>query len=239
LGIHRKHWRVAVERTVLASVRAFHFLHKVRFGGLSETKRPDLGSERSDAVSSDSAEGGGLKRKPRRHEAGEAQNCTDSDSSTVDDLTEQPRPSSRARRTQAPRPTTTAAADRLLIAHSANATDPRQTSPRAHRASTLSRVHGGKSKRRTRKADMARAHIVTVAERDSMLSVSGRPHRLCRQQQLKRKRCGRASIASVFDTDDPDHRPIQRHRHAPADPPDLKTLWTHWRRMEPRKRRRT
>jgi hypothetical protein len=198
-----------------------------------------MNSEHSDAVNSNIAEGVGTKRKPHRSEAGDAQNCTDSDSSTVNDLTEKPRPSSRARRTQAPRSTTTAAADRLLIAHSANATDPRQTSPRAHRASTLSRVHGGISKRRTRKADMARAHIVTVAERDSMLSVSGRPHRICRQQQLKRKRCGRASITSVFDTDDPDHRPIQQHRHVPEDPPDSEMLWTHWRRMEPRKRRRT
>jgi hypothetical protein len=36
LGIQRKHWQVAVELSVLASVRASHFLHTVRFGG-----RPD------------------------------------------------------------------------------------------------------------------------------------------------------------------------------------------------------
>ena len=29
LDVDRKSWKLAVERTVLASVRAFHFLHKV------------------------------------------------------------------------------------------------------------------------------------------------------------------------------------------------------------------
>ena len=33
LDIQRKHWQIAIEQTALASVRAFHFLHKVRFGG--------------------------------------------------------------------------------------------------------------------------------------------------------------------------------------------------------------
>jgi hypothetical protein len=41
LDIQRKHWRVAVEQTALASVRAFHYLHKVRFGGLLEPVQPD------------------------------------------------------------------------------------------------------------------------------------------------------------------------------------------------------
>jgi hypothetical protein len=33
---------VAAECSILASVRAFHFLHKVRFGGLSNAMRSDL-----------------------------------------------------------------------------------------------------------------------------------------------------------------------------------------------------
>ncbi len=41
LGIQQRHWRVAIERAALASVQAFHFLHKVRFGGPT---RPDLAS---------------------------------------------------------------------------------------------------------------------------------------------------------------------------------------------------
>ncbi len=38
LDIQRKHWRVAVERIALSSVRAFRFLQKVRF----EAVRPYL-----------------------------------------------------------------------------------------------------------------------------------------------------------------------------------------------------
>ena len=34
LEVPRKHWLPAVEGTVLASVNVFHFLHRVRFGGL-------------------------------------------------------------------------------------------------------------------------------------------------------------------------------------------------------------
>ena len=78
-----------LERTVIASVRALHFLHKVRFRGLAKLKRSDLDSEQSDAVNNDNAEGVEAKWKPR--EAGDAHNCMDSDSSTADDLMEQPR----------------------------------------------------------------------------------------------------------------------------------------------------
>ncbi len=33
LDIQRKHWQIVIEQSALASVRAFHFLHKVRFEG--------------------------------------------------------------------------------------------------------------------------------------------------------------------------------------------------------------
>jgi len=42
LNVSQKHWRPAVERTVLASVQALYFLHRVRFGGLSEDRRVGL-----------------------------------------------------------------------------------------------------------------------------------------------------------------------------------------------------
>ncbi len=40
--IQRKHWRVAVEQTALVSVKAFHFLHQVRFGGQPTMSYPDI-----------------------------------------------------------------------------------------------------------------------------------------------------------------------------------------------------
>jgi hypothetical protein len=50
LGIQRKLWQVAVERSALASVRAFHSLHTlhtVRFGGRPEAMRTAFDPEDS------------------------------------------------------------------------------------------------------------------------------------------------------------------------------------------------
>jgi hypothetical protein len=33
LEIHKRHWHAAAEKTVLASVRALFFMHRIRFGG--------------------------------------------------------------------------------------------------------------------------------------------------------------------------------------------------------------
>ncbi len=51
ISIERKHWRVAVEQTALASVRAFHFLHKVRFGGPLERVQSEMDSSSISSVS--------------------------------------------------------------------------------------------------------------------------------------------------------------------------------------------
>jgi len=48
-GIHHKHEKAAVEHTVLASVQAFHFLHRVRFGGLPEPMKSDPDPDHSDS----------------------------------------------------------------------------------------------------------------------------------------------------------------------------------------------
>ena len=53
LELPNRHWHLAVDRTVLASVRAFSFLHKVRFGGLPETVLPDLDPDHSEEDSDD------------------------------------------------------------------------------------------------------------------------------------------------------------------------------------------
>jgi hypothetical protein len=51
LDIQRKHLRVAVERIALASVREFHFLDKVCFGGPLEPVGPDLDPDNSSSTS--------------------------------------------------------------------------------------------------------------------------------------------------------------------------------------------
>ena len=235
LSIPRKHWPGVLERTVIASVRAFHFLHRVRFGGLAELQRSELDSEHSDADSSDNVKGVGAKRKPRRREAEDAQNYTDSDSSAADDLMEQPRSLSRLRSTTV---ATTASTAKLPTAREAGTTAPRQVSPLVRRAPALPRTRGKKTTQQTNKAGRAKPRLMRVAGRGSVLSVRGKV-RICGQQQLKRKRWGRANVTDTFDTDDPDQRPIKQQRKAPEDPPDLTTLWTRWRKMEPQKRWRT
>ena len=149
----------------------------------------------------------------------------------ADDQTADPRPPSRVRRDPISRMIVSAATDRPPIAHSINTTAARRTLPQTHRTPTLLRVSGGIFKRRSEKTDKVRARIATVAERDSVLGASKRHPRACVQQRLKRKRDGRA--------DDPDQRPTKQHRHVPDEYPDTTALWTRWRKMEPRQRRRT
>ncbi len=53
LDIQRKHWLVAIEQTALASVQAFHFLHKVRFGGPLERVQLDMDPNSISSASED------------------------------------------------------------------------------------------------------------------------------------------------------------------------------------------
>ena len=78
IGVQQKHWKVAAERSVLASVRAFHFLHKVRFGGLSYATRSDLNSDNSDCEQDDSKDGEVAKRKSSESRASLTLGNTDS-----------------------------------------------------------------------------------------------------------------------------------------------------------------
>jgi hypothetical protein len=81
IGIQQKLWKVAVERSVLASVRAFHYLYKVRFGGLSSAVRPDLDPSNSDNEQDGSKDDAVAKKKSRRSHTNLARDYTDSDSS--------------------------------------------------------------------------------------------------------------------------------------------------------------
>ena len=96
LHIQQKLWRGLIERAVLASVRAFHFLHKVRFGGRLGAGRPDLSPEHSDSTDDDDVVDDGRTRKSQR--AGATLDCTDSDS-TATGNSEVTQPPSKARRT--------------------------------------------------------------------------------------------------------------------------------------------
>jgi hypothetical protein len=125
--VQQKQWRTAVERTVLASVQALHFLHRVRFGGLSEPARPDLESEQSDSPDED---GVGLrlaKRKPRQEKADVSHDCTDSDSLQADNLAEKSLQPKRARRPSAFHDASTAPEVVNTLATTADSNTARQT----------------------------------------------------------------------------------------------------------------
>ncbi len=66
LGIQRKYWRVVVELSVLASARAFHVLHTVRFGGHSDVTLTAFDPENSDSERDDSEDSTVIKRKSCR-----------------------------------------------------------------------------------------------------------------------------------------------------------------------------
>ena len=63
LRIQRKLWHGSIEQTVLASVQALHFLHKVRFGGRLGVGRLDLSPELNDSTDDDDVVDGGRQRK--------------------------------------------------------------------------------------------------------------------------------------------------------------------------------
>ncbi len=80
LGIQRKQWQVAVERSVRASVRVFHFLLTgcIQVGGHPEAMRTAFDPEDSDSEQDDSAENVIPKRKVSSNLARTARDNRDS-----------------------------------------------------------------------------------------------------------------------------------------------------------------
>lgn len=72
--------KITVTDIFLASVRAFSFLHKVHFGGLPETVRPDLDPDHSEEDNDDADSGKRAQRNPHLSTANAPQDYTDSDS---------------------------------------------------------------------------------------------------------------------------------------------------------------
>jgi hypothetical protein len=106
LCIEWKHWRVVVEQsqqTALASVRAFHFLLKVRFGGPLERVQSDRDSRDEDATISVT------KRKPQSISENPTLVDSDLDSSEPIRRLEEARQPQRPRHTPSASPVTAVA----------------------------------------------------------------------------------------------------------------------------------
>ena len=158
---------------------------------------------------------------------------TDSDSSEAD-KPEESRPPSKVHRTLPVRAAITAIAGGLPLTPSTNVTTARRT---PSLAASRRRVRGGIGKKQAYKAGRVQAHTMTTVERGAVPNKCGNHYNTSGRQQPKRKRWELASTTSTFDTDDPDPRPIKQHRLAAGGRQE--EVWTRWRRLEPRQRRRT
>ena len=227
LGIQRKHWQVAVERSVLASVRAFHFLHTVRFGGRPEAMRTAFEPEDSDSEQDDSEENVIPKRKVGSNLARTALDNGDSDSSACSE--EKPK-----------QQRTTSSNPRLPTEADENDPSSTRVPGPTHRASSTHRCPASTqramrrasqqppSKRRGMSARPTASKMHTVG-----LTSSGRTSQVARRPQPKRKHCERTKQETELDTDETDQRPAKQDRY--QQDYQLEAPWKRWRQLEPRR----
>jgi hypothetical protein len=239
LEIQRRHWQTAVERTVLASVRGLHFLHKVRFGGLPEAARPELDPDHSEADSDDAVGGVRIKRNPHRSTTGAPQDCTDSDSPEAGGPGDELWVPKKACRLSVTRGTNAA-----VVGAAAS-----PSAPDAVRGLTLSlhpRVSGAVSgsrlpwtaRRESLKVRTAKARIKARAKPPAAPARCAGPSWSGGLQRPKRKCEERTTTSNAPDLNGAGQRPAKRPQRAtPEAPPEV--LWNRWRQMEPRQHRRT
>ena len=236
LHIQQKHWHGAIEKTVLASVQAFHFLHKIRFGGRLGVGRLDLSPEHNVSTDDDDVVDGGRPRKYRRARA--TLDCTNSDSMATDnpDMTQPPNKARRILSVQSPTSEANGVGPTALCTSAVTA---RRTSslPHSNSANARACARGKLDGKRDCKGNTARTRARTAVTHRTRPSMRGKCSHTGGRQQPKRKHCECVSATQVFDTDDPDQRHITQHQSAVGG--GQEELWNRWRRLESRKKRRT
>jgi hypothetical protein len=234
IGVQQKHWKVAAEHSVFASVHAFHFLHKVRFGGLSNETRSDLNSDNSDCEQDDSKDGAVAKRKSSGGRASLAHDSTDSDSSA--DSKAEPRSAQRsspkARRTL---PTREANAWAVGDRSPSASTDPTgqtpcpgltRRDPLPPKAAARSRTGRKRPYKRRSRATRPTASAMHKAAQTSSTNTCSKASR----KPPKRKRWERANTLDSDPSQSP-QQPANQLHCATDDQPEA--LWKRWRQMEP------
>ena len=240
IGIQRKLWKVAVERSVLASVRAFHYLHKVRFGGLSRAVCPDLDPSNSDSERDASKDDRVAKRRSRRSLTNLAQDYTDSDSSF--DSTAENRPPKRLppqaplSRNQSARENSTGAGGTQSANVSPNfqgmTPHPTQSrkNPKIPQATAKKKSNRKCSNKRRSRAARPTASVIHGSVQTPSVDTRG----IASRKPPKRKRWDHADS---LDTDKPDQRSTKQLQCTTYDQPEA--LWKRWRQLEPRRGRKT
>ena len=225
-----------MEKTVLASVRAFYFLHTVRFGRLQEDARPPHDPDHSDEDSVDVMGRVQVKRSPH---------STTSRSSLLEDSDSDSPTSPEAM--QGPPKRGCPPVDRIVPKVIAAATPPpsdlsvRSDSPlplplRAPDA-VRDRRHVGVA--RTNYFKIPRPARIAVKSKPSVAS-SRCPYSPISptRQRPKRRRQDHTAFANDPDPDGVEQRPAKRAQR--ANPEDsLEVLWTRWRQLEPKRSWRT
>ena len=235
LNVPKKHWRPAVEKTVLASVRAFYFLHRVRFGGLSEDRRAGMtlqSGEGSDG-DCDDTEVLELQATLKRKKA-TAVACTES--SSEDELAAP----CRKRRLRNHHSTILHQFHTSTLAASCQTQLPatRRTIPQTNNPSRVRWCKAtGRSRSKCKRVEPGACNLVEAVGMDNQAPVyCGADHLPDCPRLAMRKRKLSSSANRMYDTDDPDGRnPKQPCQSTNV---QLDMLWSRWRQLADRRRRR-
>ena len=234
LGIQRKHWQVAVEKTVLASVRAFYFLHTVRFGRLQEDARPPHDPDHSDDDSVDVMGGVQVKRSPHRTTSRMSED-SDPDSPAPPEVTQGP-PKRGCPPVYHTVPTVMAAAAPPPSGLSIS-TDSPPPLPLCAPVAVMDRRHVGVDRQNCFKTPRRARTAVKTKPR---VSSSRRPYTpiSTARQRPKRRHQDHTTFANAPDPDGVEPRPVKRAQRANPDA-SLEVLWTRWHQLEPKRSWRT
>ena len=239
LEIPTQHWRTAVERTVLASVRAFSFLHNVRFGGHPETVRPDPDPDHSAEDSDDEDGGKRIKWNPHRSTADAPQDCTDSDSpEDVDGLGDGSRSLKKTCRPTASRGVDASTASTPASPSAVNAVGRWTPSLQPRASSAVRPRHLGMARQSNFKKRAAQTRAAARAKPLAAPTRRAEPPRPHERQRPKRKRWERCSAPDTPDLAAVAQRPAKRPQWANPGA-SLDVQWDRWRQMEPQRNRRT
>jgi hypothetical protein len=232
--IHHKHWKTAVERTVLASVRAFHFLHRVRFGGLPETVRSDLDPDYNDSRIDNEEEGTRAKRLSRNDTT---QDCADLNALAAE-CGEAPRTYKKACRRPAGRAANAATVRAAALLSTPNDTGGLTPSacPGPIGSARNNRRHAA-ARRTNFKKTTTQARTIVRAKPPGAPALRAEPSRPNGRQRPTRTCWERPTItrAAESNPNDSDTEPRTTERVQPAilELP-LTVLWARWRQAEPR-----
>lgn len=236
LGIQRKHWQVAVEKTVLASVRAFYFLHTVRFGGLQDDARPPHDPDHSDDDSVDVMGRVQVKRSLHR---------TTSRLSLLEDSDSDSPASPEAM--QGPPKRRCPPVDRIVPTVIAAASPPPSDLSVGSDSPLPLPLHAPDAVRDRRHVGVARKNYFKIP-RPARIAVKSKPpvaSSRCpyspispTRQRPKRRRQDHTAFANDPDPDGVEQRPAKRAQRANPDD-SLEVLWTRWRQLEPKRSWRT